>query len=72
MSAILPKGTRNTAAESRYAVGTQLMATALIWNSRPIAGSATLMDETMKGVRNEASVAMSKADRIMALSFILY
>jgi hypothetical protein len=31
-----------------------------------------LMDETMKGVRNEASVAMSKADRIMALSFILY
>jgi hypothetical protein len=62
MSAILPRGTRNMAAAKRYDVGTQLRSTAPIWNSLPIAGSAILIDEPIKGVRNAESVAMRRAD----------
>src|SRR5512142_1222594 len=71
MSASLPKGTRHMAADSRYAVGTQLMSTALIWNSLPMEGSAILTEETMKGVRNADRVAMRRADRFKIASLVM-
>src|SRR5512143_1919664 len=71
MSASLPKGTRNTAAESRYAVGTQLMSTALMWNSLPMAGSAILTEETVKGVRNADRVAIRRVERFKVTSSVM-
>jgi hypothetical protein len=59
------------AADRMYDVGTQLMSTALIWNSFPMAGSAILMDETMKGVRKEANVAITRAGRFREVSLII-
>src|SRR5512139_2509729 len=70
MSAIRPKGTRNMAAARIYDVGTQLMSTALILNSPPMAGSAMLIEETMNGVKKEASVATRSADLFTTASFI--
>jgi hypothetical protein len=60
------------AADRMYDVGTQLMSTALIWNSLPMAGSAILMDETMNGVRKEENVAMRRADRFMVESLMIW
>jgi len=60
MSATLPNGTRNIAEAKRYAVVTQLKETAPIENSFPIEGSATLTDDTSKGVRKAATVVTSK------------
>jgi hypothetical protein len=71
MSACLPKGTRNMAAARMYDVGTQLISTALIRNSLLMAGSAMLMDETIKRVRKEESAAMSRTERFIVASFIL-
>ncbi|MBA7682772.1 hypothetical protein ES703_91124 [subsurface metagenome] len=61
MSAILPKGTRNIAAARRYAVATQPREMASIASSLPIDGSAMVMEEPIKGVRKEPSVATSRA-----------
>ena len=61
MSAALPRGTRNAAAASRYEVATQLSMTAVMLKSSAIAGSATLIEEPMKGVRNELSIAIMRA-----------
>jgi hypothetical protein len=36
-----------------------------------MAGSAILMDETMKGVMKEANVAISRAGRFRVVSFII-
>jgi len=44
-------------------VGIQPRRTALAPNSDPIAGRAMLMDELIKGVRNEASVAITRMHR---------
>jgi hypothetical protein len=60
MSAILPNGTRNMAEAKRYAVATQLKKIASIENSFPMEGSATLTDDTSKGVRKAATVVISK------------
>jgi hypothetical protein len=54
MSANLPTGARNTAADKRIEVATQLKATALAENCFPIAGNAIFMAEPMNGVRKEA------------------
>lgn len=61
ISASFPKGTRNIAAARIYEVATQFNRIASIENSFPIEGSAMLMDEPIKGVRKEPSVAMSRA-----------
>jgi len=62
MSPSLPLGTRNTATAKRYAVATHVNMTASICSSFPMTGSATFMDEPMKGVMNELSVAITSAD----------
>lgn len=61
MSDILPNGTVNMAAVSRNDVGTQLNKMASAENSSPIAGSAMLTAELMKGVRKFANVETSSA-----------
>lgn len=53
MSAALPQGKRNIEAARKKAVDIQLISAALIENSRPIAGIATIKDETIKGARND-------------------
>jgi hypothetical protein len=45
ISASLPKGTRNIAAERRYNVPTQLRSTVFIFRSFPIAGNAIFIEE---------------------------
>jgi hypothetical protein len=59
ISATLPNGTRNIAEAKRYAVATQLKEIASIKNSFPMEGSATLTDDTSKGVRKAATVVTS-------------
>jgi hypothetical protein len=49
------------AAASKKDVATQLSITASIANSSPIVGSATLMDEPIKGVRKEAEAEDKRA-----------
>jgi len=71
ISAILPKGTKNMAAERRYAVATQPNKIASIANSLPMEGSAMLTEEPMKGVRKEDNVATSRAALLVAASSIL-
>lgn len=61
ISAIRPKGTRNAAAARRYDVATQPYSTVLIENSSDIDGSAIAIDDAMKGVRNELSMANASA-----------
>ena len=68
MSAILPKGTANIAATNRNDVGIQLSRMASVWNSIPIAGSAMLTAALMKGVANDAMVAIINADILIDLS----
>lgn len=63
MSAILPKGTRNIAAASKYAVATQPNEIASIASSFPMEGSAMAMEEPINGVRKEPTVVTSKAAR---------
>jgi hypothetical protein len=58
MSAILPKGTRRTAEDRRYAVATQPNVTASNDRSLPIRGRAILTEETMKGKGKKVSVAI--------------
>jgi hypothetical protein len=53
MSAALPQGKSNIEAARKKAVDIQLISAALIENSLPIAGMATIKDETMKGARND-------------------
>jgi hypothetical protein len=57
ISAILPMGTRNMAAASRYELTTQPRVTPSAENSLPICGSATLSAALMNGVIKEVSVA---------------
>jgi len=57
ISAILPKGTRKAAEDSRYAVATQAKVTAPNDSSLPIAGRAILTEEPMKGKRKDVIVA---------------
>jgi hypothetical protein len=64
MSAILPKGTRNTAEAKRKDVATQLSKTASIGNSVSIEGRAMLIEEAIKGVRKELSVVTNKTDHL--------
>lgn len=71
ISAILPKGTRNTAAARRYEVATQLNRTAFIPNSCPIDGSAMLTEEPIKGVRKEPNVTISRAAFLFGALFTL-
>ncbi len=61
MSAILPNGTRKTAADSRYEVATQLSRNALIEYSLDIEGRATLTDDAVNGVKNELRTDIAKA-----------
>ena len=70
MSAIRPKGTKNMAADRRYAVATQPNKTASIANSLPMEGSAMLVEEPMKGTTNEVNVATSNAALLVAVSSI--
>jgi hypothetical protein len=58
MSAILPNGTRNTAAARRYEVATQFNSTASIENCFPIEGSAIFTEDPIKGVMNAATEAI--------------
>jgi len=67
MSAILPKGTKNTAADKRYEVLTQLKRTASMANSFPREGRAMLIDELMKGVKKEPTVATRRADLLVSM-----
>jgi len=53
MSDALPQGKRNIEAARKKAVDIQLISAALIENSLPIAGMATINDETMNGARND-------------------
>ena len=53
MSANLPKGIRNIDAARKKTVASQLISTALMENSMPIAGMATIKADTMKGARKE-------------------
>ena len=66
ISAILPKGTRNIAAARIYEVGIQLNKTTFIENSLLIKGRAMLTEEPIKGVRKEASVAISNTYLLFA------
>ncbi len=61
MSAILPNGTAKTADANRYEVGIQLNKIASAANSEPIDGRAILIADAIKGVKNEANVATSRA-----------
>jgi hypothetical protein len=53
ISASLPKGTRNTAADSKKAMAIQLNSTAFICRSLPILGRAMLTADPIKGLKNE-------------------
>ena len=66
ISASLPKGTRNTAAESRYAVATHPINTAFIENSFPIEGSATFIEEPSQGVINAEIVVITCVTLLLA------
>ena len=66
MSAILPNGTRNTAAARRYEVATQLSKIASIENSLPI------KEDPIKGVTNEATVATINAAPLLTSFFMLF
>ena len=70
MSAILPEGTRNIAADSKYDVATQLSKTASIVNSLPIAGSAIFTEEPMNAVANEPKVVTVNAINLMFAEII--
>jgi len=61
ISEALPTGTRNAAAERRYAVATQLSEIASIARSDPMRGNATVTDEAVKGPRKELSTAANSA-----------
>jgi hypothetical protein len=71
MSASLPKGTKNIAADKRYAVATQPKSTASMANSLPMVGRAIFTEEPIKGVRKAVSVATSKAVLLVAESLVL-
>jgi hypothetical protein len=71
MSAILPKGTRNTAMARRYAVGTQLSKIASMANSLPIEGRAILMEEAINGARKELKVAISSTAFLLFMLILL-
>jgi hypothetical protein len=58
------------AAESRYAVGTQLNTMAFIAMSRPIDGRAIFTEVPAKGVKNEAAVVTARAVRLLSGGFI--
>jgi hypothetical protein len=60
ISAILPKGTRNTAPVNRYEVAIQPKSIASVSNSLPIEGRAMFTEELMKGMRKEAKVTTNK------------
>ena len=61
ISAARPNGIKKTAAVKIYEVAIQLKIMALQLNSAPMEGSATLIEDPIKGVRNEATDATSKA-----------
>ena len=61
MSEILPSGTRNIAAASRYAVDTQPSKMAFIDSCLPIDGKAMATLEPRNGVMKEPSVVTSRA-----------
>jgi hypothetical protein len=66
ISASLPKGRRKIAAGKRKEVATQASRTASIANSFPMAGRAMLIEEAMKGVRKEVSVATCRTALFVA------
>jgi hypothetical protein len=68
----LPKGSRNIAAASRYALETQPSCMVFIERSTPIAGSAILMAEPIKGVRNELSVVTKSMADLGFIQNIFY
>jgi hypothetical protein len=61
ISAILPNGTANMAADNKKALVTQFNSTASAPKSNPMVGSAMLMEDPMKGVKKEAMVATRSA-----------
>lgn len=69
MSAIRPNGTANIADANRNDVGIQLNRIASVKNSLPMAGSAILMDDPIKGVINDAIIAIIKAGVLTLLLF---
>jgi hypothetical protein len=71
ISAALPKGTRNAAAASKYAVDIQLKAAAFIPNSFPIEGSATVTDELINdGSKADTMIEINTAC-LIALFFTI-
>ena len=62
ISAALPKGTRNMEAARKKAVASWLISTALIENSLPMVGMATIRDETMNGARKEPLAVIVNMD----------
>jgi hypothetical protein len=70
MSATFPRGTRKTAADSRKAVGTHPITTALIRSSSVMAGRAMLMEELMKGTNSEERVETRRTVRFVCNSSI--
>jgi hypothetical protein len=61
ISASLPKGTRNTADESKNDMETQLIVTAFIEKSELIFGSAILTADPRKGFTNEVSIIRTRS-----------
>jgi hypothetical protein len=54
---------------NKNAVGIQLSKIASVANSEAIAGSAILTEEPINGVKNEAMVAINKADILLTFLF---
>jgi hypothetical protein len=69
ISAALPKGTRNAAAASKYAVDIQLKDAAFIPNSLPMEGSATLTDELKNDGSNADTIIDINTACLAALFF---
>lgn len=69
MSAILPKGMRNTAVARRYAVATQLNSMAFIMNSAPMEGRAMLTEELINAVTKEPIAATNTTTFLLTSLF---
>jgi hypothetical protein len=72
ISATLPNGTRKTADANIYEVATQPIKTASIDNSCPIEGSAIFTEDPIKGVRNEAIVAIIRVTFLLARELVRF
>ena len=67
MSASFPRGTRNTAEDSRKDMGTQLIPMAPMENSSLMAGRATFIAAPRKGLINEVMMMAKRINLLVAL-----